>query len=159
MDYFQGVVTEYLRANRSTFVNTECCIQLDPGGEPLKGRHWYCDAVAANFHTSTIYLCEVTYSRTLQSLITRLQAWQKYWPELRNAIARDCSVPSSWSVQPWLFIPNEHRDKLKVKLEAVGIVETTTYTMPYPKITDLETVLPWKYSNWDRKHAAQENDA
>ena len=49
MDYYQGVVTEYLRANRATFVNTECCIQLNPGPHPdNSGPHWYCDAVAVN---------------------------------------------------------------------------------------------------------------
>jgi hypothetical protein len=42
MDYFQGVVTEYLRADRTIFVNTECLIQLDGGDPPGKGRHWYC---------------------------------------------------------------------------------------------------------------------
>jgi hypothetical protein len=30
MDYYQGVVVEYLRADRSVFVNTECCIELNP---------------------------------------------------------------------------------------------------------------------------------
>lgn len=49
MDYFQGVVTEFLRANRSTFVNTEYLIQLDEVKTPLKARHWYCDALAVNF--------------------------------------------------------------------------------------------------------------
>ncbi len=41
MDYFQGVVTEYLRAKRSVFVNTEFMISLDEGDKPKKDRHWY----------------------------------------------------------------------------------------------------------------------
>ena len=159
MDYFQGVVTEFLRANRSTFVNTEFCIQLDPGGEPLKGRHWYCDAIAADFEGKTIYLCEVTYSKTLHALVSRLQAWKKCWPLLCNAIARDCSVPDDWKVQPWLFIPSASRDKMKEKLTALGITPNAPDQMPYPWITDLENVVPWKYSNWNRKHMAHENDA
>jgi len=56
MDYFQGVVTEYLRANRATFVNTECLIQLEAGDTPAKGQHWYCDAVAVNFKEKTVGL-------------------------------------------------------------------------------------------------------
>jgi hypothetical protein len=32
MDYFQGVVTEFLRADRAMFVNSECLLQLDPRG-------------------------------------------------------------------------------------------------------------------------------
>jgi hypothetical protein len=39
MDYFQGVVTEYLRANRATFVNTERLVQFQLGDAPAKGRH------------------------------------------------------------------------------------------------------------------------
>jgi len=31
MEYFQDVVSEYLRANRATFIDTECCIQLNSG--------------------------------------------------------------------------------------------------------------------------------
>jgi hypothetical protein len=67
MDYFQGVVTEFLRANRSTFVNTEYLIQLDEGKLPVKSRHWYCDALAVNFEESTVFLCEVTYSKTMSA--------------------------------------------------------------------------------------------
>src|SRR6266852_4085319 len=153
MDYFQGVVTEFLRANRSTFVNTECCIQLDGGGEPLKGRHWYCDAVAADFLNKTIYLCEVTYSKSLQALVARLHAWNDCWPLLREAIKRDCSVPDDWAVRPWAFIPNDLRENLSSKLAAIGINPKTPGPMPYPKVTDLEEVVPWKYSNWNREHS------
>jgi hypothetical protein len=64
VDYFQGVVTEYLRADRAVFVNTECCIQLNPLDNPDKsGPHWYCDAVAVNFRDSKVFLCEVSYSK------------------------------------------------------------------------------------------------
>jgi hypothetical protein len=62
MDYFQGVVTEFLRADRAMFVNTEYLIQLEPGSSLAKGRHWYCDALAINFKESTVHLCEVSYS-------------------------------------------------------------------------------------------------
>jgi hypothetical protein len=36
VDYFQGVVTDYLRASRSVFVNTECCIQLNLAPIPTR---------------------------------------------------------------------------------------------------------------------------
>ena len=86
MDYFQGVVTDYLRANRSVFVNTECLIQLDEGNKQLKDRHWFCDAMAVNFKESTVYLCEITYSATMQSLVSRLHAWRMHWTELQLAV-------------------------------------------------------------------------
>lgn len=44
MDYFQGVVTEYLVADKAVYVNTELLIQLDKG-QFTKERHWYCDAI------------------------------------------------------------------------------------------------------------------
>lgn len=34
MDYFEGVVFEFLRADRTLFINTQCCIQLNPGDNP-----------------------------------------------------------------------------------------------------------------------------
>jgi hypothetical protein len=57
MDYFQGVVTENLRADRAMFVNTECCIQLNPGANPDRtGPHWFCDAVAVNLRDEAVFL-------------------------------------------------------------------------------------------------------
>jgi hypothetical protein len=156
MDYFQSVVTEYLRANRATFVNTECLIQIDKGNVPLKGRHWYCDAVAVNFAKSTVYLCEVTYSTTLSPLCARLAAWDAHWGLLCEAIARDCATPTSWAVQPWLFIPRERQAILDKKLAPLLAVNREGSRMPKPTVTFLENVTPWKYQGWDRKIEALE---
>jgi hypothetical protein len=80
MDYFQGVVTEYLRADRAMFVNTECCIQLTPSANPDRtGPHWFCDAVAVNLRDAEVFLCEVTYSKTLGALNKRLISWASNW--------------------------------------------------------------------------------
>ena len=46
MDYFQGIVADYLSADRSMYVKPECCIQLDSGEKLVAGRHWYCDVLA-----------------------------------------------------------------------------------------------------------------
>ena len=94
MDFFQGVVTEYLVADSATFVNTELLIQLDADSAE-KGRHWYCDAAAICLKESKLYLCEVTYSKTMASLAKRLLAWNECWPELVQALVRDCGVPNS----------------------------------------------------------------
>jgi hypothetical protein len=80
MDYYQGVVMEYLRADRSVFINPEFLIQIKPGKKPPKGSSWYCDVLAVKFGSdssdpTTVYLCEVTYSQTLQGLMKRLKAW------------------------------------------------------------------------------------
>lgn len=46
MDNCESLVLEYLRADRSVFVNTQCCIQLFDSPNPDKsGPHWYCDLV------------------------------------------------------------------------------------------------------------------
>lgn len=106
MDYFQGVVTEYLVADRAAFVNSELLIQLDLD-EPKKGRHWYCDAAAVNVREQSLYVCEVTYSKSMSGLSRRLLAWDANWKDLRSSLARDCGIPESWKVQPWpLFLEN-----------------------------------------------------
>lgn len=159
MDYFQGVVTEYLRADRATFVNTECLIQLEPGDSPAKGRHWYCDVVAVNFTDKTVHLCEVTFSRSLGALFERLNGWAENWDALRAAIQRDCRVPSDWSVHPRVFIPERLNDTYQKKLAALLRPGDGASQMPAPLVTHLESVLPWEYRSWDRKGDKFANDA
>lgn len=154
MDYFQGVVTEYLVAEKSTYVNTELLIQLD-SGVPAKGRYWYCDAAAVNFSEKTVYLCEVTYSKTMSSLAKRLLAWNENWDELVFSMRRDSKIPNDWSIQPWAFIPEQYHSSLKNKIASIEAESR----MPYPRITYLESVVPWKYVTWDRKVAALEDNS
>ena len=157
MDYFQGVVTEFLRANRSTFVNTECLIQLSPGDAPSKGAHWYCDAVAVNFAERSVHLCEVTYSATLHALLTRLSAWASNWQGVRVALQRDCGIPEDWSVCPWVFIPQDREPLLLKKLSLFDPMVGEA-AMPTPRIKYLEEIVPWKYKSWDRKLEALEDE-
>jgi hypothetical protein len=147
MDYFQGVVSEYLRADRSMFINTEFLLQLDDVELPIKNRHWYCDAVAVSFKDSKIYLCEISYSSTLHSLLKRLQSWAEHWPLLCESVIRDTCAQGSFEIQPWVFIPRDRRNSFEKKLQDC----TGTAGMPKPKITELEDVLPWKYRSWNGK--------
>lgn len=158
MDYFQGVVTEYLRADRNVFVNTECLIQLEVGDSPAKGRHWYCDAVAVNLAERRAYLCEVTYSASLTAVVARLRSWATHWTALRAALARDSSVPLDWEAQPWLFIPRARHEVLRRK--AAGYEELATLNgMPAPRVTYLESVTPWNYRTWNRDGCALEKSS
>ncbi|MEC3888913.1 hypothetical protein [Xanthomonas campestris] len=60
MDHFEGVVLDYLRADRALFVNSQCCIQLNEGANPdTSGPHWYCDAVAVSFKEQATYAAEI----------------------------------------------------------------------------------------------------
>lgn len=154
MDYFQGVVTEYLRANRATFVNTECCIQLNEGPNPdVSGPHWYCDAVAINLQEKQAYLCEISYSRSLDGLGRRLAGWAESWPLLRTALARDCGIPLDWKVRPWLFVPQGLEAVLLKQLAKLPKLENADSQMPAAKVMWLEEVAPWKYKSWDRRHS------
>ena len=157
MEYFQGVVTEYLVADRASFVNSELLIQLD-ADEPKKGRHWYCDAAAVNVREKTLFLCEVTYAKSMSALSKRLLGWDSNWEELCIAIARDCGIPGSWSVQPWAFVPERYSEALKSRIAPLANVERGEDAMPYPRITFLESVVPWNYVTWDRKVTAMENE-
>lgn len=151
MDYFQGVVTEFLRADRAVFLNTQYLIQLEPGDAYVKDRHWYCDVVAINHRTSTVELCEITYSSTLQSLIGRLRAWEIHWMGITEAIKRDSSLSGSWAFQPHVFIPDKTHDLLKRKIGSPDADAEYLQGMPFPKITPLESILPWKYRSWNGK--------
>jgi hypothetical protein len=159
MDYFQGVVTEFLRADRAMFVNTECCIQLNPGDNPDRtGPHWFCDAVAVNFRERRVYLCEITYSKSLGALNKRLNDWAANWDLLRLALVRDCHVPDAWPVQPWMFVPHGLQALLKEKLSKIANIGKGLEQMPVPRTTDLEEVAPWKFRSWDRHESALEAD-
>ena len=154
MGYFQEVVTEYLRADRAVFINTECLIQLLPNDISTKEAHWYCDAVAVNFREKSVHLCEVSYSATLQTLGARLQTWAKNWPALCAALARESHVPRDFKIEPWVFIPKSHYKVLKKRLEACSSIESAADKMPTPRVTYLEDVTPWQYPSWDRKLTA-----
>ena len=157
MDFFQGVVTEFLRAKRSVFVNPECLLQLDDGPKTQKDRHWYCDIVAVDFSEKVVYLCEVTYSATMQSLVGRLASWQKHWPMLVSAIRRDCGIPIDWTVCPWVFIPEKYKEKFWARFRAMQSAGEPSCEMPTPRVTQLESTLPWKYLvTWNRKVDALE---
>ena len=149
MDYYQGVVTEFLRADRATFVNPECPIQMARSAAPPKGTSWYCDVVAVNFRERKVYLCEVTYSTALHPLLRRLRAWSTNWSAVCSAIFRDCSVPEDWKIQPWVFIPKKSRALLEEKLKSLTNVGDVEGNMPLPLIKDLEEVAPCEYS-YDR---------
>lgn len=152
MDHFESVVVEYLRADRSLFVNSQCCIQLNAGQNPdTSGPHWYCDAVALSLKAQAAYLCEITYANPPNSLFKRLTGWDKDWPLLRVALERDSGVPASWSLTPWIFVPQALVPRVDSFLATLSLSE-----MPRPRITHLESIMPWHYRSWDRstEHAA-----
>ncbi|HAE11554.1 MAG TPA: hypothetical protein DCG39_07920 [Opitutae bacterium] len=153
MDYYEGVVREFLDSNRSVFLNERCLINLDGveyrvNGKWPAGRHWYCDAVAVNLETQTVQLCEVTYSKTLGSLMKRLTEWAHNWTELRAALVRDNHVHPDWRVEPRAFFPRRLREVFDKKLTKLSGLVGEQGQMPVPMVDYLEDIVPWKYKHY-----------
>lgn len=141
MDYFQGVVAEYLRADRSCFLNTEFYLQNDFSPAEETAKTWFVDILCVNMRAQEAHLCEVTYAKNPQGLLKRLRAWAQHWPNIRLAMERDGGIPASWSTRVWLFVPEASIPSL---LPRLPVLPTS------PKITPLEMCEPWRYVNWDR---------
>lgn len=155
MDFYQGVVVDYLRADRSLFLNPECFVQIEPGSQPPKGSSWYCDIQAVNFRAKTIFLCEVTYSSTLQALLKRLKAWNHHWKEIHEALVQDSKLPSEWPIRAWLFVPEKSVGLLCKGLEQIAGKEPLGFR---PLITTLEMVQPWTYNQFDLRVEKEKPD-
>ena len=138
MDYFQGTVENYLRADRKLFLNSEYLLQLDPDrNSPPKDRHWYVDVLAIDFRDKKIWLCEVTYSATQAALLKRLLAWQNNWDEVQKAVRREIPLGNDFELKPWVFIPEEQHRGFQNRLQKLG----GTLDL---RLSSLEQVLPWK---------------
>jgi hypothetical protein len=149
MAHYESVVTDYLRADRALFLNTECCIQLNPGDNPdTSGPHWYCDAIAVDFRARQILLCEISYESKLAALTKRLKGWNDNWALLCIALRRDSHLPADWTdVRPWLFVPEAQIPLLRQRLVQIGTERPLNFE---PRITALEMVQPWRYRSWNR---------
>jgi hypothetical protein len=140
MDFFQGQVESYLRADRASSNNPEFYLQRSEVYEAGK-TNWYVDILNVNFRDETVYLCEVTYARNPAALSKRLQAWKEHWEIVVGAVRRDAKVPSHWKIRVWVFCPEARLDRI---LKLIPSFE------PPARITNLEIVLPWKYNDHDR---------
>lgn len=144
MDYYgQGKVDAFLRAKRSTFINTEFQLQLDEGS-PQKGRWLYVDTIAVDLHDKAVYLCEVTGAKSLGGLLNKVKKLTANWIDYRAALVRDARVPQGWPVLLWFFVPKVLAEDLFVEL-----VTMDARPPPY-RITPLEAVAQWTYDIHNR---------
>jgi hypothetical protein len=142
VDYFQGVVAEYIRANRATFINPEFQLQLDGDPRcPPKDGYWYVDMLAVNLEEQVAYLCEVSYAKPPAALVKRLAAWSANWLRLVLALQRDAHIGEHWRVRPWLFVPEGSIGWLLDRLPRMPVV---------PKITPLEMTQPWLFCGFNQ---------
>jgi hypothetical protein len=143
LDYYQGVVEEYLTRDRSFFVNPEFFLPIeDYYAGSTKGSSWHVDILALDLKQHACYLCEVSYAKSLGSMLRRFDAWSTRWAAILGALEREAGVTSDWIVRPWAFAPeSELRSQLK-KLSEFPF-------SPKLKLTPLEMTAPWRYK-WDR---------
>ena len=152
ISHFEGVVVEYLRADRALFVNPECCIQINEGDNPdTSGPHWYCDAVAADFREHVVFLCEISFASPPKALEKRLAGWAAHWSDVCAALVRDSHLPVEWPVRPWLFVPEQQIEWIVGKVRALQANQGSAPGLPEPRITPLEWVQPWRFRSWDRR--------
>jgi hypothetical protein len=141
VDYFQGVVLEYLRADRSCFVNPEFWIRGNlesPHDKP----HWFVDVLAVHMKEKKVYLCEVTYAKQPRALVQRLQSWKEHWDIINRTLKEDTGIDKEWPLIPWVFGAPE----------TLRVIEPVLKKL-FPKglTMNLEKVLPWLYCTYDRK--------
>lgn len=141
MDYFQGVVMEYLRADRSCFVNPEFWIRGNLE-HPHEKPHWFVDVLAVSMRDSAVYLCEVTYAKQPRALARRLRSWKEHWELIDGTLRADAHIHKDWPLIPWVFAPTATLAIIKPDLKEL---------FPEAKATDLERVMPWLYCTYDRK--------
>jgi hypothetical protein len=140
MDYFQGVVTEYLRADRACFVNPEFWIRGNLEHKHAKP-HWFVDVVAVNMRERAVYLCEVTYAKQPYALVQRLRNWKEHWERINSTLREDAFIDKDWPLIPWIFAPSSTLAIIKPELEK---------HFRDGRTTNLEKVLPWLYCTYDR---------
>lgn len=143
MDYYQGIVADFLTGDPTVFVKPEFCVRLDADGPLKKGEHWYCDILAVSFGAREVYLCEVTYSQTVGALYRRLRDWAENWGAIREAIHRDAGVPRDWEIRPWVFVPREQGELAKDRITRIRAGFGAPGDMPEAEVTCLEDVVPW----------------
>lgn len=136
MPYYEEVVADYVQAGRK-FIRREYFIDLDRAPQPSKGRSWYVDVLAVDFEERTIWLCEVSYSKTLYALRTRLKQWSDNWTSIQQTIFAEIAVGPQWRLSPWAFTPESLKSVYDAGLSKVGPL------VFQPKWTALEATAPW----------------
>src|SRR5450631_217529 len=156
MDHSKAVVIDYLRSDKAMFINPECCVQFDHGGEPkMLGQPCSCDAVAIDLRHGAVYLCDTAFGPRLHSLLKKLTLWRMYWEPILGALRRDCMLPANWRVYVWLFVPRNSIEAFDAELEKLRQTIGSNFKV---KITALEDVRPWRSSSWKRHEAAWERN-
>lgn len=88
----------------------------------------------------------------------RLSEWNAHWHDVCVALARDCKLPMTWPVRPWLFVPEDAIPTVVFVIQKLPTTNATPAAMPVSRITPLEKVVPWQYTSWNREGEREKPD-
>ena len=137
MDLYQDLVGRYLERDPAVFLHHSIAIQLEGAA---KGNRWVIDLLAVHLKEQRAYLCELELSRDLGRLIRRLRHWDEHWGEIHAVISAATGIPSAWPLELQLFLPAHHQDSGQLN-------RLCGQQIPTPRITWLETVVPWSVAS------------
>ena len=137
MSYYAEIVSEYLQA-RGQFIRREFFIALDKTPQQAKGRSWYVDVLAVDFGERTIWLCEVSFAKTLYALRARFKQWSDNWELIQQALRAEIAIGTEWQIRPWAFTPEELKPVYESGLQKIGPLAFD------PKWSTLEDTAPWR---------------
>lgn len=147
MPYYEEVVADYLQSGHR-FIRREYLIDLDKTPQPAKGRSWYVDVLALDFRQRTVWLCEVSYAKSLYALSKRLKQWSDNWDAIQRTLFAEIELTSDWRVCPWAFTPENLKAVHDVGLKKAGPLVFE------PRWTPLEETTPWRAPDAGQKAMA-----
>ena len=108
-------------------------------GQKDRFASWWVDIFGVSLTERTAFLCEVTYSQSMQGIVRRLVQWHERWDDVRKAISLKSGVPDDWPIQPWVFAPETLIPIFNKRL--AKLIPTPRF--PEPIVTPLERTVPW----------------
>jgi hypothetical protein len=138
MDFYQGVVAEYVASNRAYFVSGEFMIPRKAGG------YFLVDLVAISPSEQHVYLCEVTYSQRIANIIRKVKCYHQERDDIQAQLFKIAGISTNWKLMPWLFVLAKHHKTIDARLR----VECPNW---HVRIDDLETVGPWNFPSGYRE--------
>jgi hypothetical protein len=153
MDYFQSAVYEYLQRDRSCFVNTEYLLVHKSKSTEEGPPEWLVDIVAIDFRTPCIWLCEISYSRHVTTLVDRVRQWEKEWDKVCATVRKEACLPEVmqvWPIRVRAFVPAREKPDLEKRDLRPGGLKL--------EICELEKVVPWEYNRWERIFKAPDSN-
>ena len=95
--------------------------------------------LSVDFSGRTIWLCEVSFSKTLYALRSRFKQWSDNWEPLQQTLLAEIAVGSDWQIRPRAFTPENLKSVYDAGLQKIGPLAFD------PKWNALENTAPWRF--------------